>query len=107
MVRRNKPAKIKSKSKNSEALNNLAKTKDIVILPVDKEKAMAALIAINMSEYKCKKDMFVKGRDTYDPKNNDPTCSVKTKLIDLLKKWKKDHDISSHLYDILFSRCAK
>ena len=81
------------------ALKNLSKSDDIVILPADKGRTT---VVMNKSEYESKMDKLTKDKDTYELLKKDPTRSVKTKLVNILIKWKQDKKVSDTLYHKLY-----
>ncbi|KAH3837794.1 hypothetical protein DPMN_111195 [Dreissena polymorpha] len=47
-------------------------------------------------------DKLTSDRDTYKQLKKDPTRQVKSKLVNILKKWKLDNLISDNLYNRLY-----
>ncbi|XP_052259249.1 uncharacterized protein LOC127863670 [Dreissena polymorpha] len=86
-------------TKERDALRDLGKRKDIVILPADKGRTT---VVMNKTEYVAKMDKLTSDRDTYEPLKKDPTRQVKTRLVNILKKWKKENLISDKLYHQLY-----
>ena len=70
-----------------------------MILSADKGRTT---VVMNKSEYESKMDKLTKDKDTYELLKKDPTRSVKTKLVNILKKWKQDNKVSDTLYHKLY-----
>ena len=86
-------------SKERQALDNLRKNKDIMILGADKGRAT---VIMNISDYRHKIDELLKDETTYEALKKDPTSNYKSKLINILREWKANQSISDTLYHRLY-----
>ena len=77
------------------ALQELRKDKDIIILPADKGRAT---VVLDRTEYEEKIGKLLSDQKTYELLKKDPTTTVKNKLINQLKTWKKEGTITPELY---------
>lgn len=82
-----------------KALQELKKDADIMILPADKGRATVILDKI---DYENKEQDILADRKTYEPLKKDPTTMYRNKLIDILKGWKKEGNISTPVYRQLY-----
>ena len=94
-VKRKRNSKPNLSPKEFKALQKLRKDKDITILPADKWRTT---VVLDRSDYEDKISNLLKDTKTYEPLNKDPTTTVKTKLINTLKSWKKEGKIFTVLY---------
>ena len=78
------------------AVKQLARDKDIVILPADKGRAT---VVMNRSDYSCKMQAMLEDRDTYQPLSKDPTTSLESKMNHVLLKLKQEGRLSDRTYD--------
>ena len=80
-------------------MNTLSKDKSIGILPADKGRVT---VVFNWSEYESKIEKLVSDKETYELLKADPTKTVKIKLINKLKEFKKNDQIQDKLYKRLY-----
>ena len=98
IVRTFKQAKLpKSNISKGErvALQTLKKDNSIIILPADKGRAM---VIMNTAEYREKMTNMVGDTNTYTRLSKDPTHKYKNRMINILRKWKRNGSISDKLY---------
>ncbi|XP_078347130.1 uncharacterized protein LOC144632375 [Oculina patagonica] len=105
---RNEVVKIISKSKpprsniskaEREAIKYLAKDDSIVILPADKGRTT---VILNKQDYHTKVKALLDDTNTYEKLTSDPTGSIKNKLIQTLRNWRKEEKIPGYLYNQLY-----
>ena len=78
----------------------LQSLKEIVILPADKGRAT---VVLDRLEYESKMDAMLADTKTYEILKKDPTSSLRTKLINILKRLeKKEHKIDKTQYNELY-----
>ena len=82
-----------------KALQNLKNKKEIMIIGSDKGRAT---VVMNTKDYKDKILDLLQDKDTYELLKKDPTNGFKTKLINMLRKWKNDKAITDKLYYKLY-----
>ena len=82
------------------AVKQLARDKDIVILPADKGRAT---VVMNRSDYSAKMQAMLDDRDTYQPLSKGPTTSLESKMNRVLLKLKQEGRLSDRTYDQLRS----
>ena len=77
------------------ALQSLKKDNSIIILPADKGRAT---VIMNTAEYRQKMTDMVGDTNTYTRLSKDPTHKYKNRMINILRKWKRNGSISDKLY---------
>ena len=82
-----------------KALQELKKDNDLTILPADKGRAT---VVLDRKEYEQKIETLLSDQKTYELLKKDPTTTVKNKLINQLKTWKKEGTISNDLYKKIY-----
>ena len=82
-----------------KALQELQKDKSVTVLPADKGKAT---VIMDTSEYKNKLQNLLGDDKVYQVLKKDPTSTYKNRLINILRKIKKDGNISEFLYYRLY-----
>ena len=93
-VKRRKTLKPNVPKEEIRALQDLKKDRDIMVLPADKGKAT---VILDKKDYNSKIEAILNDTKTYQPLKKDPTTSIKNKLINILKPWKKDGSVSKPL----------
>ncbi|XP_078352286.1 uncharacterized protein LOC144636970 [Oculina patagonica] len=105
---RNEVVKIISKSKpprsniskaEREAIKYLAKDDSIVILPADKGRTT---VILNKQDYHTKVKALLDDTNTYEKLTSNPTGSIKNKLIQTLRNWRRERKIPGYLYNQLY-----
>jgi hypothetical protein len=81
-----------------EALDHLKKEKDVIILPADKGRTT---VVMDKTEYEDKIKALLDDKDTYEPIAKDPTHTYKNKLEGILRRFKKEGNLSYELYNYL------
>ncbi|XP_070547586.1 uncharacterized protein [Ptychodera flava] len=99
ILKNSKPPKSNITTEERNAIAQLSRDRNIVILPADKGRST---VILNKEEYKSKMSGLVNDETTYVRLRNDPTRRVKNKLVNTLKRWKKDNKIDSKLYNKLY-----
>jgi hypothetical protein len=100
-IKHAKPPKQNISKEEREALKNLSKNKEILILPADKGRTT---VILDKEEYDDKLQTLLSDSDTYAPLKKDPTTKYKNKLLKLLRQWDEDRIISKDLYWRLYPR---
>ena len=93
-VKRRRNLKPNVSKEEITALQDLKKDRTIIVLPADKGKAT---VVLNKSDYEDKINGILSDTKTYEPLKKDPTTTIKNKLINILKPWKKEGSISKPL----------
>ena len=78
ILKNSKPPKSNISNQERNALNQLSKDKNIVILPADKGRTT---VILNKTEYQQKMEILVSDKDTYTKIKSDPAKSIKNNLI--------------------------
>jgi len=81
-----------------QALGNLAKNKDITILPADKGNAT---VIMDTEDYESKVKEMLDDKRTYEVVKSDPTPKYK-ELVGKLSKLKQEGKITQEDYDLLY-----
>ena len=98
ILRNSKPPACNVTKKERQALNDLKKDNNIVILPADKGKIT---VVLDTKTYEDKVNDLLSDGKTYSKLNKDPTTTYKNKLLKLLKELKDKGSIDQFLYDKL------
>ena len=77
------------------AIQTLKKDNSIIILPADKGRAA---VIINTTEYREKITDMVGDTNTYTRLSKDATNKYKNRMVNILRKWKRNGSISDNLY---------
>ena len=80
-------------------MKSLAKDDSVVILPADKGRTM---VILNKQDYQSKVKTLLDDTNTYEKLTSDPTRSIKNKLIQILKDWRREGRIPDSLYSQLY-----
>ena len=82
-----------------KSLQELKNDDSIMILPADKGRAT---VVMNTADYKTKIQTLLSDKKTYEILKKDPTVTYKNKLINILRKWKREKSITDGLYHRLY-----
>ena len=77
------------------AIQTLKKDNSITILPADKGRAT---VIMNTTKYREKMTNMVGDTNTYTRLSKDATHKFKNRMINILRKWKRNGSISDKLY---------
>ena len=100
IVSKSKPPRSNISKAEREAIKSLAKDDSVVILPADKGRTT---VILNKQDYQSKvKTLLDDTRNTYEKLTSNPTRSIKNKLIQILKDWRREGRIPDSLYNQLY-----
>ena len=85
------------------ALSNLAKDKDITIVPADKGRSV---VILNTVDYKSKARAILSDTQTYQILEKDPTAKFSKRLVDKLQECKKNRNLDDSFYRRLYPTSA-
>ena len=85
--------------KQRDALKNLAKNKDILVIGADKGKAT---VILDKDDYETKLQALLDDEKTYEKLDKDPTPKYKRKLVGMLSELKKEEKITAEQYKYLY-----
>ena len=94
-IKRAKLPKSNISKRKRVALQTLKKDNSIIILPADKG---SATVIMNTAKYREKMTNMVGDTNTYTRLSKDPTHKYKNRMINILRKWKRNGSISDKLY---------
>ena len=94
-----KPPQSNLSKRERQVLGNLAKNRDITILPADKGKAT---VIMDTAEYESKVKEMLGDRRIYEVLQSDPTLKYKKDLISKLSKLKQEGKITEQDYEWLY-----
>ena len=99
-----KPPRSNVTKEERQAVSQLQKLKEVLILPADKGRAT---VLLDKSEYESKMNEMLSDTQTYEVLNKDPSKRYRDKLIAILKRLhytekKIDHDQYNELYPTTF-----
>ena len=97
------PPKPNLKKSERIALEELAKDKNITIVPADKGRAV---VVMNTVDYKNKAKQLLSDENTYQRLNKDPTSKFSNKLINQLKELKKEGGLDDREYRRVYPTSA-
>ena len=100
IVRKSKPPRSNISKAEREAIRSLAKDDSVVILPADKGRTT---VILDKQDYQNKVNTLLDDTNTYEKLTSDPTRSVKNKLIQILRDWRREGRISDSLYSQLYT----
>ena len=99
IVSKSKPPSSNISKEEREAIKSLKKDDSIVILPADKGRTT---VILNKQDYHNKVKALLEDTNTYEKLASDPTRSLKNKLIQTLRDWRKVNRIPDYLYNQLY-----
>ena len=99
IVRKSKPPRSNISKEEREAIRSLAKDDSVVILPADKGRTT---VILDKQDYQNKVNTLLNDTNTYEKLTSDPTRSIKNKLIQILRDWRRKGKISDFLYSQLY-----
>ena len=82
-----------------EAMRELRKDKNIMVLPADKGKAT---VVIDREDYDKKIKSLLEDTSVYEVLKKDPTQTYKNRMLKFLRKWRREETISQRLYDKIY-----
>ena len=85
------------------ALSNLAKDKEITIVPADKGRSV---VIMNTEDYKTKAKLILSDTSTYKVLDKDPTSRFSTTLVNKLKECKAARNLDESYYKRLYPTSA-
>ena len=94
-----KPPKQNVTKEERQAIKDLQKADDIIILPADKGKST---VILDKNEYEEKVNNMLADKKTYEELPDDPTPKYKRKLVSILTSLKKEGKISEAKYKELY-----
>ncbi|KAI8507604.1 hypothetical protein Bbelb_149840 [Branchiostoma belcheri] len=99
ILRTVKPPKSNITKQERDALKELRKEKDLLILPADKGKAT---VVMDRTDYEKKVSDMLADDKTYEKLSMDPTQRYKRKLVAILKRLKANNKITDEQYKHLY-----
>ena len=99
IVRKSKPPRSNISKAEREAIRSLAKDDSVVILPADKGRTT---VILDKQDYQNKVNTLLDDTNTYEKLTSDPTRSIKNKLNQILRDWRREGRISDSLYSQLY-----
>jgi len=99
IVSKSKPPSSNISKAEREAIKSLKKDDSIVILPADKGRTT---VILNKQDYHNKVKALLEDTNTYEKLTSDPNRSLKNKLIQTLRDWRKENRIPDYLYNQLY-----
>ena len=85
-------------AKERQAINDLKKDQNIIVLPADKGKIT---VVLDTETYESKVNDLLSDEKTYSKLSKDPTTTYKNKLLKILKDLKEKKAIDQSLYEKL------
>ena len=98
-VKRKKKVRPNISLEELKALQELKRDQELSILPADKGRCT---VVLDRSEYENKIQKLLEDKKTYELLKKDPTTTVKNKLLNIMKKWKKEGTLSQELYKQIY-----
>ena len=99
VLKSSKPPKQNVTNEERQAIKDLQKANDIIILPADKGKST---VILDKNEYEEKVNNMLADKKTYEELPDDPTPKYKRKLVSILTNLKKEGKISEAKYKELY-----
>ena len=99
VLKSSKPPKQNVTKEERQAIKDLQKADDIIILPADKGKST---VILDKNEYEEKVNNMLADKKTYEELPDDPTPKYKRKLVSILTNLKKEGKISEAKYKELY-----